>query len=235
MAAKINLTAEERLKTGKRASRRLRRGDKVIATIYGAQKPPASIKLEFKNVLKALEDPAFYSSILTLHVDKQPEEKVVVKAIHRHPYKSQIIHMDFLRIDPKEKLTMMVPLSFKGETLAPGVKAGGVVSRLINEIEIRCLPADLPENIEVDLSGLEMGQYFYLSNLKLPTGVELIAFTHGNVEEHNQPIANVHEPHVIKEPEVPAEPVSAEVAATRVASDKEKAEQQAAEAAEKSK
>src|SRR5262245_56067087 len=106
MAAKINLTAEERLKTGKRASRRLRRGDKVIATVYRAQKPPASIKLEFNNVLKALEDPAFYSSILTLHVDKQPEEKVVVKAIHRHPYKSQIIHMDFLRIDPKEKLTM---------------------------------------------------------------------------------------------------------------------------------
>lgn len=231
--AQISLNAEERLKTGKRASRRLRHGNKVVATVYGAQKPPASIQLDFNNVAKAMQDPVFYSSIVTLQVSKKPEEKVVVKAIHRHPYKSQIIHMDFLRIDPKEKLTMLVPLSFKGENQAPGIRTGGVVSRFINEVEVRCLPADLPENIEVDLSHLEMDQYVYLTDLKLPNGVELIAFTHGNIQEHNQPVANVHLPHIIKEPEVPAEPISAEVASIRVASDKEKAEQAEAEKAAK--
>lgn len=227
MSAKIDLTAEVRAASGKRASRRLRYENKVLATVYGANKDPMAIALDHHKVNKALENEAFYSSILNLTINNQAE-KVVVKAIQRHPSEPKILHMDFFRIDPKTKLTMHIPLHFTGENLTPGVKAGGVISHFMNEVEIRCLPADLPEFIEVDLSQLEMDQYVHLADLKLPQGVELVAFAHGKVDEqHNRPVANVHMPHIIKEPEITA-PISPEVEATRVA-----AEPKAEEGAEK--
>lgn len=219
MAAKIELTAETRTEIGKRASRRLRRlQDKVIGTVYGAQKEPQPITLEHNKVIKAMENEAFYSSILNLNINNHPE-KVVIKAIQRHPAKPKIMHMDFMRINLKEKITMQIPLHFIGEAQAPGIKAGGVISHNLTQVEVRCLPTDLPEFIEVDLSKLELNQYFYLSDLKLPNGVELVAFTHGDTEEHNEPVANAHPPHVIKEPLV-TEPISPEVEATRVSADK---------------
>lgn len=227
MSAKIDLTAEVRAGSGKRASRRIRQENKVLATVYGANKDPMAIALDHHKVNKALENEAFYSSILTLTVNNQAE-KVVIKAIQRHPSKPRILHMDFFRINPKEKLTMHIPLHFLGETLTPGVKAGGVISHFMNEVEVRCLPADLPEFIEVDLSQLEMDQYVHLADLNLPQGVELAVFTQGKVDEqHNRPVANVHMPHIIKEPEIVA-PVSPEVEATRVS-----AEPKAEEGAEK--
>lgn len=218
MTAKIDLTAEPRQETGKRASRRFRHADKVLATVYGAQKDPQAIMLEHHKVKKALENEAFYSSILTLNVNNQAE-KVVVKAIQRHPSKPRITHIDFFRINPKEKLTMHIPLHFLSENVNPGVKAGGVVSRFMNEVEVRCLPADLPEYIEIDLSALEMNQYVYLMDIKLPANVELVALAHSKAEENNAPVAHVHLPHIIKEPEI-TEPLSPEVEATRVSAEK---------------
>lgn len=223
MSAKINLSAEARNVHGKRASRRLRRIDnKVLATVYGAHKSPASIVLEAHKVGKAMENEAFFSSILTLNIDGS-DEKVVIKAIQRHPSKSKIMHLDFFRINMNEKLNMHIPLHFTGDDKAPGIVEGGVFSRFITEVEVRCLPGALPEYIEVDLSGMMMDEYIHLADLKLPEGVELVALAHGVDESHNQPVVNLHLPHVIEEPEEEA-PVSAEVEATRVASDKDMAE-----------
>lgn len=214
MSVKIDLAAESRPATGKRPSRRFRRDDKVLATVYGAGKDPMSVMLDHHKVSKALENEAFYSSILTLNINNQAE-KVVVKAIQRHPFKPKIQHMDFYRINPKEKLTMHIPLHFEGETVAPGVKAGGVVSRFMNEIEVRCLPADLPEFIKVDVSKLGMDEYVHLADVQLPAGVEIIALTHGD----NKPVANVHMPHIIQEPIEEAAPVSPEVEAIKVSAE----------------
>lgn len=218
MAAKIELHAESRTETGKRASRRFRHNNKVLGTVYGAQKDPQAIILDHHKVAKAMENEAFYSSILTLNIGNQ-SEKVVIKAIQRHPAKPKVMHMDLFRINPKEKLTMHVPLHFSGEEKAPGVVAGGVISHYITEVELRCLPADLPEFIAVDLSQLELNASVYLTDLKLPQGVELVALLHGDAEAHNQPVANAHPPHVIQEP-VETEPLSPEVEATRVSADK---------------
>ena len=220
MAAKIELQAKTRSEIGKRASRRLRNTNLVIGTLYGAHKNPTSITVEHHKLLKAMENEAFYSSILTLHLDSTPE-KVVIKDLQRHPSKPRVQHVDFLRINPNEKLSMHIPLHFMGEEGAPGVKVGGgVVSHFMNEVEIRCLPADLPEYIEVDLSKLELDDTVHLSDLKLPKGVELVDFMHGNVEDHNKPVANVHMPQLIQEP-IPTEaPVATEVEAIRVSADK---------------
>jgi large subunit ribosomal protein L25 len=223
MSAKISLSAELRKEHGKRASRRLRRVDnKVLGTVYGSQKDPASIVLEAHKVGKAMENEAFFSSILTLNIG-DAAEKVVVKAVQRHPSKPKIMHMDFFRINMKEKLNMHIPLHFIGEDKAPGIVEGGVFSRLITEVEVRCLPSDLPEYIEVDLSNMAMDQYIHLADLKLPAGVELVAFAQGMDESHNQPVVNLHMPHIIEEP-VEEAPISPEVEATRVASDAEVAE-----------
>lgn len=230
MAAKIELHAQTRYEIGKRASRRLRRTDKVIGTVYGAHKAPAAITVEHHKLLKAMENEAFYSSILTLNLDNTPE-KVVIKALQRHPSKPRVQHVDFLRINPNEKLSMHIPLHFLGEDAAPGIKAGGVISHFMNEVEVRCLPADLPEYIEVDLSRLEMNDSVHLADLKLAKGVELVDFMHGHVEEHNKPVANLHAPHIIQEP-IPTEaPVAAEVEAIRVSA--EKPEEAAAEGGKK--
>lgn len=229
MASKIELFAETRNESGKRASRRLRHTNKVLATVYGAGKEPANVSMEHHKVSKALENEAFYSSILTINIGGQAE-KVVIKAIQRHPSKPKVLHMDFYRINPKEKLTMQVPLHFLGESACPGVKAGGVVSHLMTDVEIRCLPDNLPEFIEVDLSGLELDKKVHLSDLKLPETLELAAFLHGgNVEENDQVIAHAHMPHIIQEPiETEVVAPSPEVEATRVSSDKERAEAEAA-------
>lgn len=218
MAVKFDLSAEPRIQTGKRASRRFRTQDRVLATVYGAEKDPQSITLDHNKILKAMEKEAFYSSILNLNLNDQVE-KVVIKAIQRHPSRPRILHMDFLRINLKEKLTMHIPLHFNNEATSPAVKAGGVISHYITEVEVRCLPSDLPEYIEVDLSGIEMNQTIYLTDLKLASGVELVELSHGAVEEHNKPVANAHPPHVMKEPIETTAPVSAEVEAIRVASD----------------
>lgn len=182
---------------GKGASRRLRREDKVPAIVYGSDKPAISLSLEHKSISKALGIEAFYSHILTLKTGTDAES-VILKAVQRHPYKPRILHVDFQRINANEKLHMHVPLHFIGDAEAPGVKEGGVVSHIMGDVEVSCLPADLPEYIEVDVSNLAMNQILHLSDLKLPKGVELVALTH----DDDKPVVSIHMPRIEEEPEV---------------------------------
>lgn len=196
MKAIYELSVETRQQYGKRASRRLRRLTKQVpGALYGAGKDTVSIQLSHNELWKALENEGFYSHILTLKLNGV-EEKAVLKDLQRHPCKPAILHVDFLRINPKEKLTMHVPLHFKGGDQAPGLKQGGQISHLVNDVEIRCLPADLPEFIEVDLSHLELEQTVHLSELTPPPGVELVGLLH----EQDPAVASLHLPHIIAEP-----------------------------------
>jgi len=188
----FDLKAEVRTDLGKGASRRLRRlKDYMPAIIYGADKDPLSIMINHNSMLHALEHEAFYNHILTIHIDNKKEE-VVLKDLQRHPAKRRILHADFQRIKAGEKIHMHIPLHFTGEDIAPGVKVGGgMVSHNLTEVEVTCLPNDLPEFIEVNLSNLELEDIIHLSDLKLPKGVELVALSHGD-NEHNQAVAAIH-------------------------------------------
>ena len=216
MSVDFNITAETRSDMGKGASRRLRREDKVPAVIYGAGKDAASITIDHNSLFHHLEHEAFYSHILNITVDGK-KEKAVLKDLQRHPYKPTILHADFLRVDAKEKLRMNVPLHFTGGEDAPGVRIdGGMVTHNVSDVEISCLPGDLPEYLEVDLSELEMDHSLHLSDIKLPKGVEIVQLTHG--ADHDQPIAAVHKTRAVAdddeaEVEVAAEPESEEGAA----------------------
>ena len=173
------LRAESRTELGKGASRRLRRSGRIPGTVYGASKDPQSISLSHDEVLHQLDHEAFYSSVLTLNVDEQSEQ-VVVKDLQRHPYKPDILHIDFQRIDEKQKITMRVPLHFINEQQCVGVKSGGgVISRIMTELEISCLPKDLPEYIDVDLANVNLGESVHLSDIVLPEGVEIYALLSG--------------------------------------------------------
>ncbi len=190
MSTIFELQGESRNEFGKGASRRLRRtGNKIPAIIYGGGEPAAAVAFEHYQVTKALENEAFYSHILTIDIDGQ-KHKAVLKDLQRHPYKPRILHMDLLRVTGKEKIHMQVPLHFLGEQATPGVKAGGVISHLVSTVEVRCLPDNLPEYIEVDLSNLGLDEAIHLSNLKLADGIELVALAHNN----DQVVANIHLP-----------------------------------------
>jgi len=189
MAISFELEAQTRQDKGKGASRRLRLAEQVPAILYGAGKEATPLLLDHNKVLVALQNEGFYNRILTLKVGNE-SEKVILKALQRHAYKPRILHMDFLRIKADEKLKMHVPLHFIGTELAPGVKEGGLLSHLISDVEVSCLPANLPEFIDVDVSNLGLDKLLHLSELKLPAGVELVALSHG----HDLPVASIHIP-----------------------------------------
>ncbi|TNF99237.1 MAG: 50S ribosomal protein L25/general stress protein Ctc [Gammaproteobacteria bacterium] len=186
MSVDFDLNAQLRTDMGKGASRRLRQQCLVPAIVYGADKEPQSIALDHNEVLQHIEHEAFFSHILNLTVDGNTES-VVLRDMQRHPAKRMVMHMDFLRVSEKSAIRMHVPLHFIGEDVAPGIKAGGSVSHLVIETEVSCLPKDLPEYLEVDLSGMHLGDTLHLSDIKLPEGVEL---AHG--EGHDITIASVH-------------------------------------------
>ncbi|MCY1291926.1 50S ribosomal protein L25 [compost metagenome] len=190
------LNAEVRSDLGKGASRRLRRNANLVpAVIYGGEKAPQSISLLAKDLTKLLENEAAFSHVLALNVDGATET-VLIKALQRHPAKGFVMHADFLRVVADHKLTAHVPLHFVNEASSVGVKQqGGEVSHTIAEVEVSCLPANLPEFIEVDLAKVEVGQIVHLSDLKLPKGVELVALAHGN----DLAVANIHASRVAKD------------------------------------
>ncbi len=156
------------------------------------------LSLNHYHVLKMLENEGFYSHILTINLNGT-KQQAVLKDLQRHPFKPRILHMDFLRINPKEKITMQVPLHFKGEELSAGVKQGAIFTHMTTSVEVRCLPSNLPEFIEVDVSKLEMDQTLHLSELKLPKDTELMAFAHGNAEAHDTGVVKLHLPRVAEE------------------------------------
>ena len=190
----IVLEANTRTDLGKGASRRLRRLENNIpAIVYGGEKPACSLYLNQFKVNKALECESIYSSVFSLDIDGKAE-KVILKALQRHPAKPVILHMDFQRVTAKEVLVRQVPLHFVNEEKAPGVKAGGMVNHTMNNVEIRCQVKYLPEFIEVDLSNLELDVVMHLSALKLPAHVELsLDPTKG---DHDHPVVSIHRSHV---------------------------------------
>jgi len=192
----IELNAELRTDQGKGASRRLRHAEKLPAIIYGAGKDPVSLTMLQKDIRPFIDDEHFYASILSLKIDGKAE-KVILRDMQHHPYKVDIMHIDFQRIDAKAKMHIHVPVHYIGEDKAPGVKTGGLVSHLAVEVEVECLPKDIPEFIEVDMSTMEVGDIFHLTDLKMPKGVELMALKHG--EAHDTAMCSIHAPKVVVE------------------------------------
>ncbi|RRV08479.1 50S ribosomal protein L25/general stress protein Ctc [Pseudomonas sp. v388] len=189
----FTLNAEQRSDLGKGASRRLRRlASLVPAVVYGGDKAPESISMLAKEVAKLLENEAAFSHVIELNVAGQ-KQNVLIKALQRHPAKGHVMHADFVRVIAGQKLTAIVPVHFINEE-AP-VKKGGEISHTTTELEVSCLPKDLPEFIEVDLGALEIGDNVHLSDLKAPNGVEFVALAHGT----DLAIANVHAPRVVVE------------------------------------
>ena len=164
---------------GKGASRRLRREGKVPAVLYGAHRDPVAIEFVHNDMLLHTAHETFYSHILTLKLDGTPE-RVVLKDMQRHVYKPAIMHMDFQRVSETEELTMRVPIHFINEERCIGVKiGGGVISHLISDLEVTCLPKDLPEFIAVDVEQMTIGDSIHLADLKMPEGVHITSLQHG--------------------------------------------------------
>ncbi|MGL6223657.1 MAG: 50S ribosomal protein L25/general stress protein Ctc [Steroidobacteraceae bacterium] len=199
MKTAFELVAEFRDAQGKGASRRLRHGNKVPAILYGGHRDPRALSLDHTKLLLLLDNERFYSTIINLKVGEL-NQAAILKDVQRHPAKNAIVHIDLQRVLDDEKIRITIPLHFKGEAGSPGVKKGGVVSHLRNEVEITCLPQDLPEFIEVDLSGVELNQMLYLADLTVPAGVEIPELTHGR----NSPIISIHHARASEEPEAAA-------------------------------
>ena len=174
---KFELNAQVRTLQGSGASRRLRHANKVPGIIYGGTAAPIMIELDHNTLLLSLRKEAFHASVLTVNVDGKAET-VLLRDSQMHAYKPLVLHVDFLRVDTTHAIHQKVPLHFINAEIAPGVKlAGGNVSPAMNEIEVTCLPQDLPAFIEVDLKSLEGGQSLHVSQLVFPNGVKPI--THG--------------------------------------------------------
>ncbi len=193
MSEEFTLNVTVRNDLGKGASRRLRRIEGLVpGIIYGAGKAPLAITLKGNEIARAILHESFYSSILTLNIDGATE-KAVVKDMQRHPAKDSVMHMDFLRVNQNKPIHMNVPIHFINEDKCVGVKlGGGKINHLMSEVEISCLPKDLPEYIEVDMTSVEVETTLHLSDIVPPAGVTILALTHG--EAHNHPIIAVHKP-----------------------------------------
>ncbi len=169
-----NVHAQVRNLPGSSNSRKLRRNGKVPGVVYGAGKDVLNIELEHNSIMLALDVESFHSSILDLEIDGN-KEKVLLRDFQVHPYKQKITHIDFQRVDEKKKLHTKVPLHYIGEEDSPAVKLnGGLMSHVMTEVELTCLPKDLPGFIEVDLSGLDIGNSIHVREINLPKGVDLV-------------------------------------------------------------
>ena len=175
--ASIEFTAFPRAGEGRGASRRLRHAGKAPGIVYGGADKPTPIELDHNALIHALKAEAFHASILTMKLDGQ-SQKVLLRDVQMHPFKPQILHVDFQRVDENKKIHMKVPLHFVNEAVSPAVKlSGAIIGHIANELDVSCLPKDLPEFIVVDLSNLDTGKSIHVSELTLPQGVA--ALTHG--------------------------------------------------------
>ena len=203
---KIEISADKRTLQGKGASRRLRGSGKVPAIIYGGDQAAQSIEMDHNDLYHKLKLEAFHASVLTLDVAGK-KEPVLLRDIQMHPYKQQVLHVDFQRVDKNKKIHMKVPLHFINAEVAPGVKtSGGIVSHILTEVDISCLPDDLPEFISVDLAELTAGHTLHLSDLVMPKGVETVALSKGE----NLPVATIVIPRSVLSEEAGAEGSGAE-------------------------
>jgi len=196
------LQAELREGGGKGAARRLRREGMIPAVLYGAGKDAVSLKLNANAVGKQLANEAFYSHILEIKVDGEGTQ-AVLKALQRDPATDLVVHMDLLRVSSSQEITMHVPLHFVGEDTCPGIKAGGVANHLLVDLEISCLPKDLPEYIEVDMLHMDIGDSIHLSELKMPERVTLLALAQD--PDHDQPVVSLQHSQKFEEEEAALE------------------------------
>ena len=197
MSTDFILQAKGREDTGKGASRRLRRlAGEVPAIVYGGKKNPTKIALTHKDVAKALENEAFFSSIISLDIEGASED-VIIKDVQRHPAKKIVLHMDFFRVSKTTVLQTKVPLHFINEDTCPGVKlGGGIVAHTMTDIEIQCLPKNLPEFIEVDMAEVDLGDIVHISDIVLPEGVESVALNLG--ADHDLSVATINKPKAVE-------------------------------------
>ena len=197
MAELVDLIAEARDDSGKGASRRLRRAGKVPAIVYGAGREPRAVTFDRDSLMHKMENESFFSSVLNVKIGKN-NRQCILKDVQMHPAKRQVLHLDLQRIVADELIRMTVPIHFNNEDTAPGVKlGGGSVSHMVTEVEISCLPANLPEYLEIDVGELELDATLYLSDIKLPEGVEIPELT----EENNPGVVSIHIIKVAVEPE----------------------------------
>ncbi len=197
---KIALKATSRSVQGTGASRRLRRADKVPGIVYGGGKDPTVIELDHNDIYHKLRLEAFHASVLDMDLDGKSEQ-VLLRDVQMHAWKQNVLHVDFQRVDPTKKIHMKVPLHFINADIAPGVKqSSGIVSHIINELDIVCLAKDLPEFIEVDLKDLASGHSIHISNLQLPPGVESVAL----IRKDDQSVATIIIPRAVASEEATA-------------------------------
>ena len=210
MKASFELVAELRDGTqGKGASRRLRHAGRVPAILYGGHVEPLSLSFEHEKLQVASQNERFFTTLLTVKIGDKAQP-AILKDIQRHPSKPVILHLDLQRIVENEEIRMSIPLHFINANIAPGVKTGGgQVSHLLNEVEVTCLPKDLPEYIEVDMAKMELNQSLHLSDLVLPANVELVLLAHGRDEA----VVSVHHARVVEEAAAPAAEAAAAAAA----------------------
>lgn len=201
--------ADSRHDQGKGASRRLRRAGKVPAVLYGGQGGPRSITLDHQQLLTLIDKEKFYSSIISVNVDAQAQP-AIIRDVQMHPARNAVVHVDLQRVVEGERLRIRLPIHFKGEAVAPGVKTqGGIVSHLMQDVEISCLPADLPEFLELDLSAMNLNETRSLGDIPLPPGVVIPELAH-----RNPPVVSVHSPRAAEpEPEAAAATEAAVAAA----------------------
>jgi large subunit ribosomal protein L25 len=203
MRVSFTFGADLRDMQGKGASRRLRHKGKVPAILYGGHQDAQALILDQQNLLTMVGDERFYSSIVQLKIGERTQE-AIVKDIQMHPAKNVVVHVDLQRVVENERIRIMLPIHFKNETVSPGVKVqGGVVSHMRSDVEVTCLPKDLPEFLELDLSGMNLNETRFLSDIPLPEGVTI-----PELGRRNAPVVSIHSPRA-EEPEA----VAAEAAA----------------------
>ena len=190
MSNMITVEVASRTDKGKGASRRLRRDDLVPAILYGAEDEPTPIQLKHNEVVKHLENDAFYSQLLMVSVDGAEPVRSLLRDIQRHPSKPRILHMDFQRVVAGAELTVTVPIQFINEENCVGVKTGGgIINHIENELTVLCLPRNIPEYLEIDMENVELGQTVLLSEIVMPEGVKSVDLSQG--EENDKAIATV--------------------------------------------
>ena len=203
MRISFTFGADPRGSQGKGASRRLRHAGKVPAILYGGHKEAQPLVLDQQNLLTMIGDERFYSSIVQLKIDGTTQE-AIVKDVQMHPARNVVVHVDLQRVIENEVIRLHLPIHFKGESVSPGVKTqGGIVSHMRADIEVSCLPKDLPEFLELDLSEMSLNDTKFLADIPLPPGVTIPELAH-----RNTPVVSIHAPRAAE-----PEPVAAEAAA----------------------
>ncbi len=210
MKTTFELVAEARAdKQGKGASRRLRNAGRVPAILYGGHEAPATLSFDHQKLMVALQNERFFTTLLAIKIGDKTQA-AILKDLQRHPAKPTVLHLDLQRVLDNEPIRMSIPLHFRNASIAPGVKTGGgQVSHLLNEVEVICLPKDLPEYLEIDMSAMELNDTKHLADIPLPAGVELVLLSHG----HNDAVVSVHRPRVEEEAAPAAEAAAAAPAA----------------------